>query len=529
MFSSSLIFEIIMTEVDMLIINGKIATMDKKNPKAEAIAIQNGKILAVGKSQEIKEKYSSKEIIDLQGKFMCPGFNDAHTHLLVVGASLVDVQLQDVKSPNEAIERIKIKVEKVKKGEWIIGRGWDETNWDDKRYITLEELDTVAPNNPCYISRVCGHLASVNTLALNELEISFDDPDLDINPDTKKPLGVLTFKILDRIGDSEKLKKTQKQFNESVKAACEFANSLGVTSATDNLAIKCVKAYIKGKKNGDLTVRVNMNIPRDKYANYLEANFETGFGDEVLRLGGVKIFTDGSLGARTAKLSIPYFDDPSADGIHYIDEQEFKDTVKLAIDNDWQTAIHAIGDVAINLILEAFEAINDPELVRKGRHRIEHAEYLLDEQLERVNKLGIILSMQPNFPGRWGKPGQLYEIRLGPERYKLLNNFRKILDSGALVSFGSDGMPMDPIFGIWSVAAHPINAIKITAEEAMYLYTLGAAYASFEEEIKGSIETGKVADLVVLDNDILSIDPEKIKDTKVVMTFFDGKLVYQKA
>lgn len=518
-----------MIDVDLLIINGNIATMDKNNPKSEAIAIRDGRIFAVGNTKEIKEKYTSKEIIDLQGKFMCPGFNDAHTHLLAVGASLVDVQLQDVKSPKEAIDRIKAKAEKTKEGNWIFGRGWDETNWDEKRYLTLDELDAIAPNNPCFIRRVCGHLAAINSLALKELEIKLDDPDLEVNPKTKKPLGILTFKLMDRIRDSEKLKKTQEEFNESVKAASEFANSLGITSVADNLDIKCVKGYIKGSKNGDLTVRVNMNIPRDKFTNYLEVNFESGFGDNLLRLGGVKIFTDGSIGARTAKLSEPYFDDPTAKGIHYIDEKIFKDTVKLAIENDWQTAIHAIGDEAINLILEAFEVINDPELVRKGRHRIEHAEYLLDEQLTRVNKLGIILSMQPNFPGRWGKPGQLYEIRLGPERYKLLNNFRKILDSGALVAFGSDCMPMNPIFGIWSVAAHPIDAIKITAEEALYHYTLGAAYSSFEEEIKGSIEIGKLADFVVLDEDILSIDSEKIKDVNVEMTIFNGKLVYQKS
>jgi len=523
----SFIFEITMIDVDMLIVNGKIATMDKKNPKIEAMAIRNGKILAVGNTKEIKDNYSSKEVIDLQGKFMCPGFYDAHTHLIAVGAKLVNIQLQDVKSPKEALELIKERVAKTKKGEWVFGNGWDETNWDDKRYLTFEELDVIAPNNPCYITRVCGHLAAINTLALKELEISFDDPDLDLNPETKKPLGVLTHKILDRISDSEKLGTTQKAFNESIKIACEFANSLGITSVTDNLPIKGVKAYIKGKKNGELTVRVNMNIPRFAFQNYLETYFETGFGDDILRLGGVKIFTDGSLGARTAKLAEPYYDDPKAQGMHYIEDQELADTIKLAVENDWQTAIHAIGDVSIDLILKSFEALNKPELVRKGRHRIEHAEYLLADHIKRANELGIILSMQPNFPGRWGKPGQLYEIRLGPERYKLLNNFRKILDSGAKVAFGSDGMPMDPLFGIWSVAAHPIDAIKITAEEAMYHYTLGAAYSSFEEDVKGSIEVGKVADLVVLDNDILAIDPEKIKDTKVVMTIFDGNIVYQ--
>jgi len=517
-----------MLEVDLLILNGNIATMDKNNPKAEAVAIRCRKIIAVGKSKEIKDKYSSNKVIDLQGKFMCPGFNDAHSHLLDISAKFSDVRLANVKSPKEVIERIKERVEKSPEGKWIFGERWDETTWEEKRYLTLEELDAIAPKNPCFIRRVCGHLAAVNSLALKELEISVDDPDLDVNPETKKPLGILTFKLMRRISNSEKLKKTQEELNEAVKVASDFANSLGVTSVTDNLSIKCVKAYIKGKKKKELTVRVNMNIPRDKYPNYLETKFETGFGDDVLRLGGVKIFTDGSLGARTAKLSEPYYDDPTVKGISYIDEDEFKETIKLAIENDWQTATHAIGDVAINMIITTFEEINNPELVKSGRHRIEHAEYLLDDHIKRVNKLGLVLSMQPNFPGRWGKAGQLYEIRLGPERYKMLNRFREILDSGAKVCFGSDNMPMNPLFGIWSVAAHPIDKIRITAEEAIYHYTLGAAYGSFEEDIKGSIEPGKIADLVVLDKDIITLDPEKIKDAKVVMTIFGGKLVYQR-
>ncbi len=517
------------SEIDLLIINGNIVTQNSEQPQAEAIAVHRGNILAVGSSKNLKEKFPKvKRILDLDGKFLCPGFNDTHTHLLAISATFKDVMLDKVKSPKEALENIKQKVANTPHGNWIFGERWDESNWDDKRYLTLDELDAIAPKNPCYIRRVCGHLIAVNSLALKELGIAFDDPDLDIDPTSKKPLGTLGDALIDRIKDSPKLKKTQEELDKAIKTACDLANSLGVTSITDNLSVRSVKSYISAWKRNELTIRVYMNVPRLKFDNYINAGIKTGFGDAILRIGGVKIFTDGSLGARSAALKEPYFDDVSTKGGFYIEEKIFHETVQTAIDNDWQTAIHAIGDEAIDFVLKAFENINNPELIRKGRHRIEHAEYLMDEQLKRVNDLGLVLSMQPNFPGRWGQPGQLYETRLGPDRYKLLNRFRKIIDEKTKLCFGSDNMPLDPLLGIWSVVAHKIDAIRISAEEALYYFTLGAAYSSFEENIKGSIEPGKLADFVVLDKDILNIDPEEIKETKVLGTIFNGKLVYDK-
>jgi hypothetical protein len=389
----------------------------------------------------------------------------------------------------------------------------------------MEELDSIAPNNPCFITRICGHLVAVNSLALEKLEIKWNDPDLDINPETKKPYGYISDALIDRVVESGILKRSQKEYDEEIAITCKNANALGITSATDNLNLQCIPAYMSAWKNRELSVRIYMNIPRLALQHFIESGLKTGFGDKYLRYGGVKIFTDGSLGARTAALKEPYYDEPTTKGGFYIEEEEFKETIKQAITHDWQTATHAIGDEAIELILRTFEAL-EQEGIETGRHRIEHAEYLLEDQLKRCNDLGLILSMQPNFPGRWGKPGQLYEIRLGSERYTMLNNFRKILDAKAKVCFGSDNMPLGPLFGIWSVAAHPIKDIQITAFEALYYFTLGAAYSSFEEEQKGSIEVGKYADLVVLDKDILSIDPEEIKETTVLMTIFDGQVVY---
>ncbi|NHJ04937.1 MAG: amidohydrolase [Candidatus Heimdallarchaeota archaeon] len=514
-------------EIDLLIVDANIETMCDDQPTAEAIAINNGKILEVGSTNELKLKYIKvKKILDLNGEFLCPGFNDTHTHLLAMSAKFQDVMLDEVTSPIEALEKIAERVKTTPKGKWIFGERWDESNWDEKRFLTLEELDKIAPENPCFIRRVCGHLVAINSLALEELGIALDDPDLPINPNTKKPLGYIKDELINRLADEPKLKITQEDLDKAVLVACKYANSLGVTSCTDNLSTKSVNSYMKTWKENQLTVRIYMNIPRTKFSFYLETGLKTGFGDEFLKFGGVKIFTDGSLGSHTAALKEPYHIDPSTTGKFYIEKEIFFDTIKTAIENGWQTATHAIGDDAIDFVIKAFENITDSDLIKKGRHRIEHAEYLLDDQLNRVNKLGLILSMQPNFPGRWGKPGQLYEQCLGPERYKLLNPFRKINASKTKVCFGSDNMPMSPIFGIFSVASHPIEGIKISAKEALYYFTLGAAYSSFEEDIKGSIEPGKLADFVVLDKDILKIPPEEINDTKVLMTIVNGEIVF---
>ncbi|MBD3191333.1 MAG: amidohydrolase family protein [Candidatus Heimdallarchaeota archaeon] len=514
-------------KIDLLVKNGNILTMNKDQPTAEALAVKDGKILSIGSNEQITNRYPHVEkVIDLAGKMVCPGFYDTHTHLLSYGVRSFDVSLTDVQSPQEAIQKIEQRAKKVSPGEWIFGFGWDETNWDEKRPITRQELDQIAPKNPTYIRRVCGHLAVLNSKALQELNIKWDDPDLELDSETDEPTGIIKDAIIDRIADSKKLQRSQEEINEAVKPACYYANAVGVTSVADNLSISQVKAYITAWRKNELTVRVCMNIPKDHFAHYFNAGLKTGFGDDFLKIGGIKIFTDGSIGAWTAALNEPYYDDDSSLGEFYIEEEKFQALIKKAVKNDWQTATHAIGDRAIEFVLRAFEQIEDPERIKKERHRIEHAEFLLDDQLQRAKELGLILSMQPNFAGRWGRPQQLYELRLGSERYKLLNNFRKIIDANALMTFGSDNMPMDPLYGIWSVVTHPIDDIKISVPEALYHYTLGAAYSSFDEDIKGSLEPNKLADFVVLEHDILSIDPDEIKNTKVLMTFVNGKKVY---
>ncbi|RLI67038.1 hypothetical protein DRO91_05340 [Candidatus Heimdallarchaeota archaeon] len=513
---------------DLIVKKAKIVTMNKDQPEAEAFCVWGGRIVAIGSNETISKEFpKAKKVLELEGQFICPGFNDTHTHLLAYAVKLKDIHLESVQSIQEALELVEKRANETPKGAWLFGEGWDESNWKEKRYLTLKELDRVAPEHPCYIRRVCGHLVAVNTLALKELGISLNDPDLELDPETGKPTGILYDELINRLSKHPKLQRSQEAYIEAVKIACEYAHALGVTSVTDNLNLISFKAYQVAKRNGSLKLRIAMNIPQKHFPVFLDLGFRTGLGDEFLRLEGVKIFTDGSLGSRTAALSEEYFDSATT-GEMYITEAEYQDLLKKAMAHGWQTATHAIGDRAIEFILQAFERFNNAEAVRKGRHRIEHAEYLTDAQLARANKLGLILSMQPNFPGRWGKPGQLYEQRLGPERYKLLNNFNKIFKTNALVSFGSDNMPMSPLFGIWSIVTHPLEDIRVNLDEALYHYTLAGAYTTFEEDIKGSLEVGKVADFVILDKDLYSIKPETIKNVQVLATFINGELVYSK-
>ncbi|MCE7745239.1 MAG: amidohydrolase family protein, partial [Candidatus Heimdallarchaeota archaeon] len=241
-------------EIDLVVKNAFIVTMNKKQPQADALAVIDGKIIAIGSNSEITKEYSSaKKVLDLKGKFLCPGFNDTHTHLLSMASKSKDVSLDKVQSPKEALEKIEERVKETPKGKWVFGDRWDESNWEDKRYLTLTELDEIAPDNPLYIRRVCGHMAVVNSLGLKELEISWDEPDLEIDQETKKPTGVIASPLSHRVADNPKLKKTQNDIDEAIPIANELANSLGITSITDNLPIMCVKSYISARNKNQLT------------------------------------------------------------------------------------------------------------------------------------------------------------------------------------------------------------------------------------------------------------------------------------
>jgi hypothetical protein len=248
----------------------------------------------------------------------------------------------------------------------------------------------------------------------------------------------------------------------------------------------------------------------------------------MIKIGCSKLLMDGSLGARTAALFEPYTDEPSTKGLLLMPLEKLVEKAKTAHLNGSQIAIHAIGDLAIENVLNSYQEALKAKPRKDHRHRIEHCEILTASQIERIKELGIIPAMQPNFVGEWAGPGGMYEQRLGPERNRLNNPYRTLLDEGITVCFGSDGMPFNPIYGLWSAVNHGIKESRVSLVEAVKCYTLNGAYASFEEDLKGSIEPGKLADIAVIDSDLTKTPPEEIKDAKVYMTLVNGKILYHK-
>ena len=324
---------------------------------------------------------------------------------------------------------------------------------------------------------------------------------------------------------------------KGLQKACEIALSWGCTSihelGTDAIGFSTYQTAIA---DGSLKVRAYV-MPRaratEKMIDGLEAlGIRTGFGDKSLRIGSVKIYIDGSMGARTAVFFEPYTDDPSTTGLFTIQPEELRRRVVRAHKMGLQIAIHAIGDRGIEEALNAIEAALKEESRKDHRNRIEHCEVLTEDQIIRIKRLGIVASMQPNFAGEWGQPGGMYEQRIGPERLRRSNPYRRLLDEEIKVAFGSDcgycpPWPFNPIYGLWSAINHPIEESRITLEEAIKCYTLDAAYASFEEDLKGSIEPGKLADITILSEDLTSIPPERIGDVRVNLTMVDGRILWR--
>jgi predicted amidohydrolase YtcJ len=359
---------------------------------------------------------------------------------------------------------------------------------------------------------------------LDELDLDVDNPGVD-----RDSSGAVTGVLRDIPVDTRKFQTGEEDFTQVIMEGCRYANSMGITSLHENLyrrQLPFIGAYLKLRQENKLTVRVYANLERKLFDLLAGLGIPSGLGDPYFRLGGVKVFTDGSIGAQTAAISQPYLDKPDSDGLMLMDEEDYRYLIAAANELGLQVSTHAIGDRAIEMVVRVHEQVSRPEFVKKLRHNIIHAELLTPPLIERVKQLEMLLLQQPNFVHRWGLPEGMYDIRLGSERAKQLNNFRRVLDAGIQVAFGSDCMPMDPIYGIYSAASHPNPSIRITTEEAIRLYTIDAAYASFEENEKGSLSPGKLADFVMLSENPYELKPDQLKDIKVLTTYVGGKRVF---
>ncbi|MBN1222177.1 MAG: amidohydrolase, partial [Candidatus Aminicenantes bacterium] len=504
---------------DFVLLNGSVWTVNQDQPRAQAVALDGDRIYRVGSTAEIK-KLIGKEtrVIDLQGAMVLPGFIDCHTHFLKGGFSLSSIQLRDVTSLEQLAERVEAKVKELERGEWIINGYWDHEQFSPPNLPTKETIDAVSSGNPVCVSRYDLHIALANSLALKIAGITKNTPSPDggeIQKDmsTGEPTGILRDAAIDLVM-SHMPDPSFRAKMRAAEAALDHARQLGVTSIHDmanavSFAMN-FEVYQELFKEGKLTSRIYFYVPIDKIALLEELKMKSPFGNDWLRIAGLKGFSDGGLGARTAYFFEPYTDDPGTSGLlapQMFPEGIMEKRILQAYDDGIQVAIHAIGDRANDIILDVFEKAVAANGNLDRRWRIEHAQHLRPEDIGRFGKLGVIASVQPYHAiddGRWAVK------RIGEGRCRTTYAFKSLLDSGAVLALGSDWpvAPLNPLVSIYAaVTRQTIDGKnpqgwypeqKISLEEAIKGFTLNAAYTEFAEKIKGSIEVGKLADLVVL-------------------------------
>jgi len=528
---------------DTIIINATVRTMDPQRPTAEAIAILGNRIVALGTTSEIQKLAGQNtKVIDAQKRLVLPGFNDAHVHFLSGGFQLSSVDLRDAKTPEEFAERIRAFASKLPAGSWITGGDWDHERWPEAKLPTKELIDRFTPNTPVFVSRLDGHMALANSLALKLGGVTsktVDPPGGVIVRDANgEPTGILKDAAQSFVWNV----KTESTFEEKLmaaRAASNYAARLGVPSVQDVYAGSDVGVYQTLLDRGDLKTRIYAMTPLPNWERLAKAGIRAHFGGEMLRVGGLKAFSDGSLGSTTALFYDPYKDAPDTRGIpsdEMFPEGAMLERVRGADRAGLQVLVHAIGDRANDLILSIFEQVEKENGPRDRRFRIEHAQHIRPQDIPRFARDKVIASMQPYHAiddGRWA------EKRIGSERAKTTYAFRSLLDSGATLAFGTDWTvaPLNPLLSVYGAVTRRtidgknpngwIPQQKITVDEAVRAYTVGSAYAEFQESVKGTITPGKLADLVILSRDIFSIDPVEIENVKVLMTIVDGRVVYE--
>lgn len=525
---------------DLVITNANVRTMDKSQPTAQSIAVLGNKIIKIGTDAETKSLIGKNtQVIDAKGKLVLPGFNDSHVHFLDGGAGLSSVDLRDAKTPQEFVKRIADFAKTLPKGRWILNGNWDHENWTPNDLPTKEMIDAVTPDNPVFINRLDGHMALANSLALQLAKVNKNTKEVEggvIVRDTNgNPTGVLKdeamnyiYAVIPEMPFEQKL--------EAMQAATDYAASLGVTSVQDMSAGTDVGVYQEMIRQEKLKTRVYAISTLNDWQRWQKAGVTYAFGSEMLRVGGLKGFADGSLGSTTAWFFKPYLDDPKSFGLPIEEMSKLNEKVVNADKAGLQIMIHAIGDRANDEVLKIYKQTEKTNGVKDRRFRIEHSQHLNEGLIKRFASQKIIASMQPYHAiddGRWA-----YK-RIDEERIKGTYAFRTILDNNGVLAFGTDWFvaPLNPMFGIYAAVTRRtlddknpngwVPEQKISVEEAVNAYTNGSAYAEFQENVKGSITVGKLADFVILSDDIFKIDPVKIWDVKVLTTIVDGKIVYQ--
>ncbi len=528
---------------DLIITHAKIWTVDAARPEAQAVAILHDRIVAVGADAEVSSwRGPQTKVIDADGKLVLPGFNDSHVHFVTGGSQLDNVQLNDVTSAQEFSRRIGQRAKTTPKGSWILGGDWDETKWTPAELPTKEQIDPVTGDTPVFVSRYDGHMGLANSQALRAAGITAQTPDPPggvIVRDAKgNPTGALKDAALDLMYKHVPPLSHDQRLH-AVKRALAHAASLGVTSVQHMSAdFADIAVYDELRERGELTARIYVAPSIVDFETLTKVGVRRAFGDAYLRIGALKGFADGSLGSRTAYFFEPFSDTPENRGLLSSEMQPpaaMRDRMMKADSAGIQLCTHAIGDQGISIILDFYSDIAKEHGPADRRFRIEHAQHMAAKDFDRFAQLGVIASMQPYHAiddGRWA------EGRIGHDRASRTYAFRTFLDHKVRLAFGTDWdvAPLNPMLGLYAAVTRAtldgknpngwFPEQKLTVAEAVEAYTMGSAYAEFQEKEKGSITPGKLADIVILSDDIFKIDPVKIRDVKVLKTIVGGKLIW---
>jgi predicted amidohydrolase YtcJ len=532
---------------DLIIRHAKIWTVDPANPTAQAVAVLRDRIVAVGGNADVEAwRGSQTRVIDAGGKLVLPGFNDAHCHFISGGQQLDAVDLNDATSAAEFTRRIGERAKLTPKGEWILAGNWDETKWTPADLPTKELIDPITGNVPVFVSRYDGHMGLANSVALRIAGITAQTPDPPggvIVRDAKgNPTGGLKDAAQDLMSKVIPPLSAEQRVHLAERALAHAA-SVGVTSCQnmdngDNQTYSDLAAFSGLQEQGKLTMRLYVAPSIIDWDDQAKIGVRRAFGTPFLRIGALKGYADGSLGAQTAYFFEPFVDTPGNRGLLTAEMQPpsaMRERMLRADAAGLQLCTHAIGDQGISITLDFYADIVKEHGLADRRFRIEHAQHMAAKDFDRFAKLGVIASMQPYHAiddGRWA------EGRIGHDRASRTYAFRTFLDHGVRLAFGSDWpvAPLNPMLGLYAAVTRAtldgknpggwFPEQKLTVAEAVQAYTMGSAHAEFQEHEKGSISVGKLADMVIISDDIFTIEPAKIRDVKVLKTFVAGKLVW---
>ena len=523
----------------LAIVNARVWTGDERRPWADAVAVAEDRIVAVGSSAEVsKLARPSTRVIDAKGQMLVPGFIDSHVHFVEGGFGLTSVQLRDARTREEFVARIKSHASRLPKAAWMLEGNWDHQNWGGE-LPRKEWIDSVTPNTPVFIQRLDGHMALANSAALKAAGLSNQTRDVSggeiIRDASGEPTGILKDNAMGLVGRAVP-DPLPAQEDAALDAAMTFVGQQGVTSVHNMGTWRHVEIFDRAQRAGRLKTRIYAAVPLATWERLRDHVAAKGKGDAWFHVGGLKGFVDGSLGSHTALMLAPFSDTPKDSGLFVTPPESLYSWAKGADAAGLHVMIHAIGDRANRTLLDIYERITKENGPRDRRFRIEHAQHLAPPEIARFGQLGVIPSMQPYHAiddGRWA------DRFLGAERAKGTYAFRSLIDAKARLAFGSDWFvaPPTPLEGIYGAVtrrtlddARPNGWVpeqKITVEEALRAYTTGAAYAEYMEKEKGMIARGLLADMVLIDRDLTRIPTETIRDARVVMTIVGGQVVYE--